>query len=112
MDFRVELTERAQRDIAILFDWLQREQAGEAGARWFNGLRAAIDSLATLPGRYPIAPESRRSPVEIRQLLYGRPSHVYRILFSVEQQVVHVLHIRHGRRRPPIWREIGPTTGR
>lgn len=107
MDFRVELTDRAQRDIAALHAWLQGEQAGEAGEKWFTALRAAIDSLASLPTRCPLAPESRESPDEVRQLLYGRRPHVYRILFSIDQQVVYVLHIRHGRRRPPTWREIG-----
>jgi plasmid stabilization system protein ParE len=111
MSFRVELTQRAQRDIAAIHAWLQSEQAGEAGAKWFTSLRAAIDSLTLLPTRCPIAPESRESPVEVRQLLYGSRPHVYRILFSIEQQVVTVLHIRHGRRRPRAWRETGPERG-
>jgi plasmid stabilization system protein ParE len=108
MDFRVELTQRAQRDIAAFHVWLQGEDAGEAGAKWFAALRGAIESLAALPARCPIAPESRESPMEIRQLLYGRRPHTYRILFSIDQQIVHVLHVRHGRRRPPTLREIGP----
>jgi hypothetical protein len=36
----------------------------------------------------------------VRHLLYGRRPHVYRILFTIESDVVQVLHIRHGRRRP------------
>ena len=35
----------------------------------------------------------------MRQLLYGRKPHVYRILFTIEGDVVYVLRIRHGRRR-------------
>jgi plasmid stabilization system protein ParE len=30
MDFRVELSEQAQRDIAAIYDWLHSQQAGEA----------------------------------------------------------------------------------
>jgi hypothetical protein len=37
---------------------------------------------------------------EVRQLLYGRRPHTYRILFTIEGDVVQVLHIRHARRRP------------
>jgi len=100
MDFRVELSAQAQNDIAAIHDWLQSQQAGETGERWFVALRAAIASLANMPSRCPLAPESRDSTIEVRQLLYGRKPHVYRLLFAIERDVVQVLHIRHGRRRP------------
>ena len=100
MDFRVELSDQAQRDIAAIYDWLQSQQAGDAGEQWFLALRAAVTSLTNLPSRCPLAPENRDSPVEVRHLLYGRRPHVYRILFAIERDVVQVLHIRHGRRRP------------
>jgi plasmid stabilization system protein ParE len=100
MDFRVELSDQAQRDIAAIYDWLRSQQAGEASERWFVALREAIASLTNLPSRCPVAPENRDSPVEVRQLLYGRRPHVYRILFAIEGKAVQVLHIRHGRRRP------------
>ena len=100
MDFRVELSDQAQRDIAAIYDWLRSQQAGDAGERWFVALRAAVASLANLPARCPFATENRGSPVEVRQLLYGRRPHVYRVLFAIEADVVQVLHIRHGRRRP------------
>lgn len=94
MDFRVELSDRAQADIAEIYDWLRLRQAGEAGERWFVTLRAAIASLTTLPSRCPLAPENRDSPVEVRQLLFGRRPHVYRIVFAIDRDVVQVLHIR------------------
>ena len=100
MAFRVELSERAQADITALYDWLRSQQAGDAGERWFVALREAIASLSVLPLRCPVAPESRESPVEVRHLLYGGKPHIYRILFAVEGDVVRVLHVRHGRRRP------------
>ena len=100
MDFRVELSDQAQRDIAAIYDWLCSQQAGDSGERWFIALRAAIASLANLPSRCPLAPEHQDSPVEVRQLLYGRRPHVYRILFAIEGEAVQVLHIRHGHRRP------------
>lgn len=100
MDFRVELSDQAQRDIAAIHDWLRLQQAGTEAERWFTALGAAIDSLSSLPSRCPLAPENRDLSVEVRQLLYGRRPHVYRILFSINGNVVQVLHIRHGRRRP------------
>jgi plasmid stabilization system protein ParE len=100
MDFRVELSDRAQRDIAAIYDWLLSQEAGDAGQRWFTALSTAFASLASLPSRCPLAPENRDSPVELRQLLYGRRSHTYRILFTIADDAVHVLHVRHARRRP------------
>lgn len=102
MAFRVELSTQAQNDIAAIHDWLRAQQAGDAGERWFVALRAAVGSLTNLPSRCPLAPENRDSPVEVRQLLYGRRPHAYRILFSIEGEVVHVLHVRHGRRGPAL----------
>lgn len=83
MDFRVDLSEQAQRDIAAIYDWLQSQQAGDAGERWFLALRAAVASLTNLPSRCPLAPENRDSPVDVRHLLYGRRPHVYGILFAI-----------------------------
>lgn len=100
MAFRVELSDRAQTDIAAIYDWLHSQQAGTGGERWFVALRDAIGSLSERPLRCRVAPESRDSPVEIRQLLYGHKPRVYRILFAVDGDLVRVLHVRHARRRP------------
>jgi plasmid stabilization system protein ParE len=64
-------------------------------------MEQAIENLSEFPGRCQIAVESRRGDV-IRQLLYGRKPHVYRILFRViaKGRVVSVIHIRHGARLP------------
>jgi plasmid stabilization system protein ParE len=58
----------------------------------------AIASLATFPERCPLAPEAVGLHFEVRQFLYGRKPHVYRILFTIEGDTVNILHIRHGRR--------------
>jgi plasmid stabilization system protein ParE len=100
MTFRVELATQAESDAEAILDWLRSQHAGETGIRWFLALEDAIASLATFPERYPLAPESARFPFEVRQLLYGRKPHVYRILLTIEGETVKVLHIRHARRRP------------
>jgi plasmid stabilization system protein ParE len=58
MTFRVELSDRAQSDIAAIYDWLLSQQAESAGERRFVALREAIASLSTLPTRRPISAES------------------------------------------------------
>jgi plasmid stabilization system protein ParE len=87
MAFRVSVSAKAKRDLDGILAWLLAEEAGETGLRWFQGLKNALASLANLPERCPLAPENRHKP------------HTYRILFTIEADIVTILHVRHGRRR-------------
>jgi|SRR5580700_105329 plasmid stabilization system protein ParE len=100
MAFRVSTTAQADREADAILEWLRTHEAGEAGIRWFLALNDAIESLSAFPERCPLAPENTRFSFEVRQLFYGRKPHVYRILFTIEDQTVFILHIRHGRRQP------------
>jgi plasmid stabilization system protein ParE len=75
MAFRVKTTAAAKRDLDAILGWLIEQNAGEAGLRWFRGLKEAIASLTNLPARCSLAPESASVPFEIRQLLYGSTRH-------------------------------------
>ena len=97
MTFRVEVSAQAEADAEAILDWLLSEGAGETGIRWFLALRDTISSLAAFPERSALAPEHARFSFEVRQLLYGRKPHVYRILHTIEGETVKVLHIRHAR---------------
>jgi plasmid stabilization system protein ParE len=71
--------------------------SSSAARKWYLGLRNKILSLERMPMRGEPVHEDR----SLRQLLFGRKPHVYRIIYLViEPQRVHVLHIRHGARRP------------
>jgi plasmid stabilization system protein ParE len=100
MTFRVEISATAEDEASSILSWLLSEHAGETGIRWFQAMEDAIASLSTLPERCPLAPENVRFPFEVRQLLYGRKPHVYRILFTIDGDAVKILHIRHARRKP------------
>lgn len=99
MAFRVETSAEAELDAISILEWLLAQHAGDAGLRWFMAMDDAIASLADFPERCPLAPETTRFPFEVRQLLYGKRPHAYRILFTIRGDTVYVLHIRHGRRR-------------
>ncbi len=100
MAFQVKTTAKARRDLDGILNRLLSQEAGEAGLRWFQGLRQAVATLADFPQRCALAPENAVFPFEVRHLFYGRKPHVYRIIFTVEGNTVAVLHIRHGRRQP------------
>ena len=100
MAFRVEISAQAERDADAILGWLLSQHTGQAGIDWFLALDDALASLAEFPERCPIAPENARFNFEVRQLLYGGNPHLYRVLFTIEADTVHVLHIRHSRRKP------------
>jgi plasmid stabilization system protein ParE len=99
MAFRVKQTAQADYDLDIILEWLLAQQAGDAGLRWFRKQKDDINSLAEMPERCLLALENDELPFEVRQLLYGRKPHQYRVLFTIEADTVVILHIRHGRRR-------------
>ncbi|HTS35387.1 MAG TPA: type II toxin-antitoxin system RelE/ParE family toxin [Candidatus Solibacter sp.] len=103
MAYLVRLTPRAQRDLALLFDYIHAEESA-AAFRWYESLKREILTLEKNPNRCPVTPEGKK----LRHLLYGRKPHVYRVIFRVSERKkqVEVLHIRHGARRPPKRRDL------
>jgi len=95
MAFRVDLTERAARDLRHLYRIINAEHSAQARA-WFNGLERVILSLDENPARGSVAPED----ANLRHLFYGRRRNVYRIIYAINERsrVATVLHIRHGAR--------------
>ncbi len=96
MAFVVNITTRAQRDLARLYRQINADNSG-AALKWYRGLKAAILSLEEQPNRCPATPESDK----LSHLLYGNQPHVYRAIYRVfeKQKQVEVLHLRHGARR-------------
>ena len=64
----------------------------ETAVKWFKGVFDVIDSLKTMPKRCPLAPETDLIGEEIRYLVYRKH---YRILYTIEGDLVRVHHIRH-----------------
>jgi toxin ParE1/3/4 len=95
MAYRVDLTDRAARDLRRLYRTINADDAAQARA-WFNGLEKAILSLDEHPARGAVIAED----ASLRQLLYGRRRYVWRIIYAIDEgnRVVTVLHIRYGGR--------------
>jgi plasmid stabilization system protein ParE len=93
MEYHVELSRRAESDLASIYTETNAEQS-EARYRWYNGLEATVLSLVTMPYRGTRTREDRK----LRQLLYGNKPHICRVIYSVNQRsrTVVILHIRHG----------------
>jgi plasmid stabilization system protein ParE len=98
MAYLVNITSRAERDLAQLYARINAEPS-DAALKWYRGLKDGILSPEKHPNRCPVI----RAKDELRHLLYGHKPHVYRVIYRVKEKlkVVAVLHIRHGARRKP-----------
>ncbi|HUJ23657.1 MAG TPA: type II toxin-antitoxin system RelE/ParE family toxin [Bryobacteraceae bacterium] len=96
MTYFVNVTARAERDLALLFDLINAEHSDDA-LKWYQGLKEAIFSLEEQPNRCPETPENSK----LRHLLYGHKPHVYRVIYRITEKPkqVDILHIRHGARQ-------------
>ena len=107
MAYRVEISRHAEAELEAVYLWVVA-RAPQQGAKWFNGLERAVLSLEEHPSRCPAAPESVDPLLPVRVLHYGRKPHVYRIFFTIDDhaEVVHVIHVRRGARRPAMAEEL------
>jgi plasmid stabilization system protein ParE len=93
--YLVEFTRAAEREIEEIEEWIAADSR-KAAARWIDGLLDIVNRLERMPARCPLAPENESHAEEIRQMNYGR----YRILFTISDRRVGILHVRHGARLP------------
>lgn len=97
----------AEADIDLAYRYIAMDSRQRAD-RWLSGLYDAIMSLARMPGRCGLARESEHFDEPIRQLIYGRRLHAYRVIFVVRGRQVRVLRILHGARNALDPGEISP----
>ncbi len=69
------------------------------GPAFGANLRAKIATLKTSPQRCPVDPDSEVYGEEVRLLLSGKQRGVYRVLFAIRGDTVHVLTVRHSAQR-------------
>jgi toxin ParE1/3/4 len=96
MEYQVDFTDRANRDLDLIYIKINAEHS-VAALNWYRNLKRSIHTLAELPNRCPIT----RKQNELRHLLFGNRPHVYRVIFRVveREKCVIILTIRHAARR-------------
>jgi toxin ParE1/3/4 len=100
MEFRVNVTPRAQQDLDRIYHWLE-SSAPITGPRWFERFENSILSLSNFPMRCPVEAKLSSPRQTIRKLIFGTAHHKYRVYFTIRAEAVIVLHIRHGSRKTP-----------
>ena len=82
------------------------KNGGDQASAWYERFVDRLKSLDRNPERCPIARESKRVFLEVRELHFGRKPNVFRILFTVDGAAVRILRIVRAQRRSPSWRTI------
>jgi toxin ParE1/3/4 len=98
-EYKVVFAPTAQEDLEHVVAWLN-EQAPEKTSEWMMSLRADIDTLQLMPERCPLAPENGLwGEEELRQLLFQQYPSQYRVIFTIHENTVRILNVRHSARR-------------
>ena len=98
MNYRIEIQPEAEQEIEEAYLWIS-EKSSENARRWRERLLKTLQTLTQNPDRCPLATEQEAFTREVRELLFGKRRGVYRILFSISDDVVSVLHFRHAARK-------------
>ena len=89
--YAVVFEDSAQADVRKSYAWGCRAWGKRKAQKWARELRTAVfKQLRVTPKGFPLAPEDEAFPEEIRQMVVGR----YRVLFTIKDRKVHVLHLR------------------
>ena len=84
----------AKLEIEAVYLWLEEYNPDYADP-WFRDLMNTIATLQDKPKRCAFARENDDFAQEIRQLLYGKGRNKYRVIFTIEEDIVYILYVRH-----------------
>lgn len=94
MAHNVRITRRAYEQIDESAQYIAADSPN-AARRWRDKILGDIEMLQHFPLRHGLAPEAAAVGVEVRQMMHG----VYRILYTVDGNIVTIHGIRHGSRQ-------------
>lgn len=94
MTFQVEIVPDAAQDVQDIVAWIRR-RSPEGARAWGRAWLSAIEQLEKYPQNCNAAPEARLHRPDVKQLIFktrrGKP---YRILLTIRESTVFVLHVR------------------
>ena len=90
--YRIEIRPTAESDITHRYRQIA-EDSPQNALNWYLGIIDAVEKLDILAERWPGAPEDADIQKGIRHLVIGS----CRAMYLISDDVVEVLHVRHGR---------------
>ena len=92
MAYAVNIARKATTDIFAIEKWLV-PLGRRVIVRWQMQLSRAFRDLEDHPDRYAEAHETGHFGLDLRELIFGKRPHVYRVLFTLDENTVNVLRI-------------------
>jgi len=97
MTYRVVILPRAEADLIRNAQWWALRHSAEQAAHWFDTVQIQLQTLEDFPESNGLSSENGTFPYEIRNKLLGLGSRRrYRAVFTIRNETVYVLTIRHG----------------
>lgn len=88
--YAVVFSEDAVVGLSSCLQWGCETWGEEAAREWYVQIRASVRKILTsFPMSQPVAPDNDEYDVKVRQMVIGR----YRVLFTVDQKRVTILHV-------------------
>lgn len=91
--YRIEITEGAKQDMASVHDFIARDKP-KAAAKWVRTFDRHVRSLRDYPMENEVIPEVVETQFSYRHVAWGN----YRIIYSVEEDIVRVMRVFHAAR--------------
>ena len=101
MNREVRIVPEAETNVEEAYLYICQDSV-ERAERWRAGIEVAFQSLSTYPNRHAVVFDMNQAGREVRQMLFG----VYRIYYTVADETVNVLTVRHGARLPLVADEL------
>lgn len=92
MPYKIIFRAEARDEALDAAGYIAEHGSPEIALLWYEGLEAAVASLAEMPARCGYARENEAfTGIELRQLVFKS----HRLVFTIRGDEVHVLHVRH-----------------
>jgi plasmid stabilization system protein ParE len=91
--YSLRTSRRADADIDRQVAYIHHRVSPLSAARWHDGLLRRIRELVQRPEVWPLAEEAVEIGLDLREMLYRRHRFVYRILYTIEGDIVRIHRI-------------------
>lgn len=105
MSYQVLLHRLAREDLDRAYLYVAKHAPDTAG-RWLDRFEDALTTLELNPQRCSVDRERRKTAKDLREFHFGKRPNVFRVIFTIEQQYVHILRILRAQRRPLTGKQI------
>lgn len=105
MKYSVVIEPRADSDLRHYYQ-LAATHAPHTAERWLIRFHEKLASLATTADSFAVVAEGRQLRREFRVTFFGRGTGRYRVYFTIKNDIVHVVRILRGPRRPLRKRDV------